>query len=683
MNNTATSPPICTVKAKELSQHNDVRQDPYYWLNDRNDPEVIDYLKEENSYTESVTAGGSEFRSELFEEMKGRIKEDDSSVPYLLRGYWYYSRFEKGFEYPLYCRKEGSLEMSEEVILNVNDLAKGHSYFDLGGLSISPSNKIIAFGVDKISRRIYTIHFKDLETGEISKTEIQNTTGGCVWANDNKTVFYSSKDSQTLRSDKIHRFNIENGQGIEVYHESDEAFYTSVSKSKSRQYIQIVSSSSLTTEYRFLNADTPEGNFTTFHPRERGLEYGIAHYADVWYVVTNYNAINFRLMKCTVDETDKSSWEEVIAHRDDVLLEGIELFDDYLVVEERREGLTHMVIKQFSTNRSFELPIDDNCYTLGGGANPEFNTNILRYSYSSLKTPSSSYDYNMETGDRTLLKQQEIVGGYNRDEYDSERLFVVARDGKKVPVSMVYRKGFEKNGKQPLLLYGYGSYGHSMDPMFSSFRLSLLDRGFAFAIAHIRGGEELGRKWYDDGKLLNKKNTFNDFIDCAKYLVSENYTSENHLYAMGGSAGGLLMGAIANMEPSLFNGVVAAVPFVDVVTTMLDETIPLTTGEFDEWGNPKDQKYYEYIKSYSPYDNVESKDYPNMLVTTGLHDSQVQYWEPAKWVAKLRAVKTDQNVLLLKTEMDFGHGGASGRFERLKEIALDYYFILDLENITK
>jgi len=683
MNKDAANKPICPAIPKELIAHDDVRQDPYYWLNDRTNPEVIKYLEEENEYTSVVIAGGESFRTSLFDEMKSRIKEDDSSVPYKLRGYWYYTRFEIGSEYPIHCRKKDSLDNDEEIMLNVNDLAKDHAYYHLGGLSISANNSIISFGVDTLSRRIYTIYFKDLVSGNILDVTVENTTGSCVWSNDNKTVFYTTKDPQTLRSDKIHRFDLEANLSVEVYHEVDESFYTSVSKTKSREYIMISSSSSITSEYQYIDANAPVGEFTIFQPRIRSHEYGVAHFKDSWFIVTNSDALNFRLMKCSLEQTSMDHWVEVIPHREDVLLEGIELFDDFMVVEERRMGLTNMVINQFSTGKSYDLPVDDDCYTMGSGINPEFDTNHLRYSFTSLVTPASVYDYNMETGERELLKQQEIIGGYDNSQYQSERILVEARDGEKVPMSMVYKKGFRKDGSRPILLYGYGSYGHSMDPTFSSIRLSLLDRGFAFVIAHIRGGEELGRKWYEGGKLLNKKNTFNDFIDCAKYLVNEKFTSERHLYAMGGSAGGLLMGAVVNMEPELFNGVVAAVPFVDVVTTMLDESIPLTTGEFDEWGNPKDKSSYDYIKAYSPYDNIEAKEYPNMLITTGLHDSQVQYWEPAKWVAKLRTMKTDNNVLLLKTEMDFGHGGASGRFEQLKEIALDYYFLFALEGIEK
>jgi oligopeptidase B len=661
--------------------HGDVRNDKYYWLNDREDEEVIDYLKRENQYTKEVMADTEQFQSALYEEMVGRIKQQDESVPYFLNGYWYYTRFEEGKEYPVYCRKKESLDTEEVVLLNVNEMAEGHAYYQVGGLSISPDNKLLSFGVDKVSRRIYTIHFKNLETGEILEQTIENTTGGSTWAADNNTLFYTTKDEQTLRSDRIHRYSLGDNTSVEVFHEADETFYTCVYKSKSREYIIISCGSTTTSEYRYIRADRPTDEFKVFQTRERKLEYGIAHFNNHWYVVTNWDATNFRLMKCGLEETAKEHWEEVISHREDTLIEGVELFNDYMVVEERTGGLNHLRVRQMSTGEEHYVAMDEDTYTCGVGTNPEFNTEILRFGYTSLITPASTFDYNMADRSRKLMKQQEVVGGYDKELYHTERRMVPARDGVQVPVSIVYKKGYGLNGNSPLLLYAYGSYGHSMDPYFSSYRLSLMDRGFAYVIAHIRGGEELGRPWYENGKLLNKKNTFYDFIDCAKYLIENKYTSAEHLYAMGGSAGGLLMGAVINMAPELWNGVIAAVPFVDVVTTMLDESIPLTTGEFDEWGNPKEEEYYWYIKSYSPYDNVEAKEYPNMLVTTGLHDSQVQYWEPAKWVARLRDLKTDDNILLLQTEMDFGHGGASGRFERIREIAQEYAFLLDLEDI--
>ncbi|UTW67953.1 S9 family peptidase [bacterium SCSIO 12643] len=669
---------------KELQIHNDTRIDPYYWMNDRNDPEVIDYLNAENDYTKSVMKHTDDFQEALFQEMKGRIKEDDQSVPYKFNGYFYYSRFEKGNEYAINCRKKGSLDNEEEIIVDQNVRAKGHDYYALGGLSISDNNKLVAIGEDTVSRRIYHIQFMDLETGEMLSDRLENTTGGITWAADNKTVFYSQKD-ETLRSYKIYRHVLGTSQeeDVLVFHEDDATFNTFVYRTKSRQFIIIGSGSTLSTEYKYLDANDPLGEFTVFQKREDEHEYGIAHYDGYWYVSTNWNAKNFRLMRTPVGKTEKEHWEEVIPHREDVLLEDLEIFNDYLVLGERQDGLTKLRIMPWDGSEEHYIKFNDPAYMVYTSVNRDYDTKVLRYGYTSLTTPSSLYDYNMETREQELLKQQEVVGGYNVDEYESKRFMATARDGKKVPISLVYKKSLKRPEGNPMLLYAYGSYGYSIDPGFSSTRLTLLDRGFVFAIAHIRGSQTLGREWYEDGKMMNKKNTFFDFIDCAEFLIEEKYTTSDHLYAMGGSAGGLLMGAIINYRPDLWNGVVAAVPFVDVVTTMLDESIPLTTGEFDEWGNPKEEEAYHYIKSYSPYDNVEAKDYPNMLVTTGLHDSQVQYWEPAKWVAKLRDMKTDNNILLLKTNMEAGHGGASGRFEGLKETALEYAFFLDLEGITK
>jgi len=669
---------------KELQIHNDTRIDPYYWMNDRNDPEVIDYLNAENDYTKSIMKHTDHFQEELFQEMKGRIKEDDQSVPYKFNGYFYYSRFEKGNEYAINCRKRGSLDNDEEIIVDQNVRAKGHDYYALGGLSISDDNKLVAIGEDTVSRRIYHIQFMNLETGEMLSDRLENTTGGITWAADNKTVFYSQKD-ETLRSYKIYRHVLGTSQtdDVLVFHEDDATFNTFVYRSKSREYIIIGSGSTLSTEYKYLDAHDPLGEFTIFQKREDDHEYGIAHYDGYWYVSTNWNAKNFRLMRTPVGKTEKENWEEVIPHREDVLLEDLEIFNDYLVLGERQDGLTKLRIMPWDGSEEHYIKFNDPAYMVYTSVNRDYDTKVLRYGYTSLTTPSSLYDYNMETREQELLKQQEVVGGYNVDEYESKRFMATARDGKKVPISLVYKKSLKRPEGNPMLLYAYGSYGYSIDPGFSSTRLTLLDRGFVFAIAHIRGSQTLGREWYEDGKMMNKKNTFFDFIDCAEFLIEEKYTTPDHLYAMGGSAGGLLMGAIINYRPDLWNGVVAAVPFVDVVTTMLDESIPLTTGEFDEWGNPKEEEAYHYIKSYSPYDNVEAKDYPNMLVTTGLHDSQVQYWEPAKWVAKLRDMKTDHNILLLKTNMEAGHGGASGRFEGLKETALEYAFFLDLEGIKK
>ena len=675
--------PVCKKIEKELSIHGDVRIDPYYWLNDREDPEVIAYLNAENEYTHSVMHKTEPFQKKLYDEIVNRIKKDDETVPYLLNGYWYYVRYVEGGEYPLYCRRKGNLEAEEEIMLNVNEMAEGHAYYQVGGVSVSPDSKTIAFGVDNVSRRIYTIYFKDLVNNKILDISIPNTTGSASWANDNNTLFYSVRNEQTLRSEWIMKYSMAHDKSEEVYFEKDETFTTFVYKSKSKKYIIIASSSTLTNEYMYLDAGDPDGEFKVFQERVRGIEYGIAHAEDRWYVLTNWDAINFRLMECEEGATGKDNWKEVIAHREDVLLEGIDAFRDYLVLSERSNGLTHLRIMPSNGAKDHYMEVDEAAYSLWSDNNPEFDTEWFRVGYTSLITPSSIFDYNMNTRERVLKKEQEVVGGYDKSAYRTERTFVTVRDGANVPVSIVYKGELTRDGKRPLLLYGYGSYGNSIDVYFSHSRLSLLDRGFVYVIAHIRGGEEMGRHWYDDGKLLKKKNTFYDFIDCGKYLIEEGYTSTPHLYAMGGSAGGLLMGAVINLEPDMWNGVVAAVPFVDVVSTMLDETIPLTTGEYDEWGNPNDETYYKYIKSYSPYDNIEAKNYPNLLVTTGLHDSQVQYWEPAKWVARLREFKTDNNLLLLKTEMEQGHGGASGRFQRFKDVAFEYAFLLSLENIKE
>ncbi|MFO7719641.1 MAG: S9 family peptidase [Gillisia sp.] len=681
------TPPEAIKITKELKAHDQVRIDDYYWMNNREDPQVINYLNSENDYNEKMTAHTKEFQTKLFNEMKSRIKEDDKSVPYKLNGYWYLTRFEIGKDYPIYSRKKESLDAPEEILFDVNEMAEGFDYYSLGGLNVSPDNKLIAFGVDTLSRRKYTIQIKNLETGEILPLKIETTTGGSTWANDNKTLYYTKKDEQTLRSNQIfkHIWGTDPSNDQLVFEEKDETFNTYIYKSKSKKYLIIGSGSTLTSEYQILNADTPEGEFKIFQPRERGLEYGISHYEDYFYVLTNKDgATNFKLMKTPVDNTEKENWLEVIPHRDDFLLEDLDIFKEYLVVSERHNGLNKIKITRWDDNTSYYLPFDNETYTAYTSINPDFDTNILRYTYNSLNTPTSVVDFNMATREKTILKEQEVLGGiFNKDNYISERIWATAEDGTKIPVSIIYKKGIKKDGNNPLLQYAYGSYGSTIDPYFSTARLSLLDRGFIYAIAHIRGGEYLGRTWYEDGKLLKKKNTFTDYIDVSKYLIEQNYTSPKHLYAMGGSAGGLLMGVVVNMAPELYNGVIAAVPFVDVITTMLDESIPLTTGEYDEWGNPNSKQYYDYMLSYSPYDNVKRQDYPNMLITTGLHDSQVQYWEPAKWVAKLRDFKLDDNILLLHTNMEAGHGGASGRFEALKEVAEEYAFLLDLEGITE
>jgi oligopeptidase B len=619
--------------------------------------------------------------------MKSRIKEDDESVPYLYNGYYYITRFEKGQDYPIYSRKKGSLTAPEEIMFNGNEMAKGHKFFQLSGISISNDNQFAIFSLDVVGRRIYTIQIKNLKTGEILSDKIENATGNVAWANDNKTFFYTRQDEKTLRSDKVykHKLGANTAQDVLVYFEKDDTFNVSVMKGKSKKYIAIGSSSTLTDEYRTILADEPDSEFKVFQERVRGLEYSISHYGDSFYIVTNADdATNFKLMKTSENATAKTNWKDLIPHRKDVLIEGIDIFKDYLVVSERSNGLNKIRIMPWSGTGEYYLPFDIETYTAYTTTNVDFDTDVLRYGYQSMATPSSVIDFNMKTKTKEIKKEQQVLGGkFDKKNYIEERIWATAADGTKVPMSVVYRKGLKKNGKNPLLQYAYGSYGMSMDPYFSSTRLSLLDRGFVYVIAHIRGGEDLGRQWYEDGKLLKKRNTFTDFIECSKYLIAEKWTSSEHLYAEGGSAGGLLMGAVANMAPSLYNGIIAQVPFVDVMTTMLDDTIPLTTGEYDEWGNPNDKKYYDYMLSYSPYDNVKAQDYPNMYVSTGLHDSQVQYWEPAKWVAKLRVTKTNDKQLFLDTNMDAGHGGASGRFEALKELAKEFAFLLDLEKIEK
>ncbi len=683
---TLNKAPIAKKEPKQLEIHNDVRIDNYFWLNDREDEEVIAYLNAENEYTKETLKHTESFQKELFEEMKGRIKEDDASVPYKLNGYWYITKFEKGKGYPIYTRKKESLDAEEELLFDCNEMAKEHTYFKLGGISISPDNTMASFSVDTVSRRQYTLQIKSLITGEVFFDKIENTTGSSTWANDNKTLFYSKKDEVTLRSDKIykHKLNTSKSQDVLVFNETDETFNTFVYKTKSKKYLVIGSSSTLTSEYRILNANTADGEFKVFQERERELEYSISHYDDSFYIITNKdNATNFKLQKTPEHKTEKENWTDVLPHRDSVLIEEIEIFNKYLVVNERENGLNRIRIIGWNGEEDYYLPFSNETYTAGIGNNPDFNSTDLRYSYNGLTTPNSVIDYNFDTKEKKILKEQTVLGGlFDKNNYESDRIWATARDGAKIPISLVYKKGLNLDGNNPLLQYAYGSYGSTIDPYFSSIRLSLLDRGFIYAIAHIRGGEYLGRKWYEDGKLLKKMNTFTDFIDCSKHLINENYTSSKHLYAMGGSAGGLLMGTIVNLNPELYNGVIAAVPFVDVVTTMLDDSIPLTTGEYDEWGNPNEKEYYDYMKSYSPYDNVMKKAYPHMLVTTGLHDSQVQYWEPAKWVARIRDVKTDDKRLLFHIDMDSGHGGASGRFESLKEVALEYAFLLDLEGIN-
>lgn len=691
------TPPSAKKEPKKLEVHGDTRIDNYFWMRltdeqkeaetpDAQTQQVLDYLNSENDYLKASLKHTEKLQDDLYEEITGRIKQDDESVPFKKNGYEYYTRFEKGQDYALYCRKALGDRAKEEVMLDGPTMGKDKSYFALGGMNVSKNNQLLVYGVDYVSRREYTLFVKDLSSGKVLEDKIEKTTGSAVWANDNKTIFYTKKDPQTLRSFQVykHRLGTPQSQDELVFEEEDETYYCSVWKSKSEDYIMIGTFQTLSSEYRVLDANNPDGEWKVIQEREKDHLYSVNHFGDHFYIISNDGAKNFKLMKTPIDKTDKSNWVEVIGHRPDVLLEDIEIFKQHFLLTERINGLTQLRVCNWDSDEHHYIKFDDPTYMAYVGQNPDFESNTLRFGYSSLTTPNTIYDYELDTKDRKLMKRTEVIDDeFKPENYKSERIFVTVRDGAKVPVSIVYHKDTELSDKTPLLLYAYGSYGSSMDAYFSSVRLSLLNRGFVYAIAHIRGGEEMGRHWYEDGKLLKKKNTFYDFIDCAKALVDKGYTSSEHLYAMGGSAGGLLMGAVVNMEPELWNGVIAAVPFVDVVSTMLDETIPLTTFEFDEWGNPKDKKYYDYMLSYSPYDNVEAKDYPNMLVTTGYWDSQVQYWEPAKWVAKLRDLKTDDNTLLLYCNMEVGHGGASGRFRRYKETAMEYAFLLDLEGITE
>jgi oligopeptidase B len=677
------APPEAKKIPMELTIHGHTRVDNYYWLRERENPEVIEFLEAENEYKEKVMAHTEQVQDELFEEIKSKIKQEDESVPYKKNGYYYYSRTVPETEYFLVCRKKGSLDADEEIMLDVNQMAEGYEYYQLGGTAVSPDNKLLAFSVDTVSRRKYTIWFKNLETGEILEDAIPLTSGGIVWANDNKTVYYVLKDDVTLRSERImkHTLGTPFEDDEEVFYEDDETFSVFIYKTKSEKYLLIGSESTLTSEYRFLDASNPNGEFKIIQPRTRELEYSVDHFGNDFYIRTNLDALNFKLVKTPVTATTKENWQEVISHRDDVYFSGFEILKDYLVVSERKEGITQLRVVPWSGNGEYYIDFDEDIYTVGSNVNLDFDTEIFRFSYTSLTTPNSVFDFNLNTKERTLLKEEEVLGGFDKTNYETKRIYATAGDGTSIPMSLVYRKGLQKNGKNPALIYGYGSYGYTMDPTFRLPILPLLDRGFVYAIAHIRGGQINGRAWYEDGKLLNKMNTFTDFNDCAQHLINEGYTNEDKLFAKGGSAGGLLMGACMNMRPDLYKGMIANVPFVDVVTTMLDETIPLTTSEYDEWGNPNNEKYYHYMLAYSPYDNVEAKEYPALLVTTGLHDSQVQYWEPAKWVAKLRELKTDDNPLIFHINMDYGHGGASGRFQWIKDTALEYAFMFDLLGI--
>ena len=682
--------PTTEKKPYEMIAHGDKRIDDYYWMNDyfKKGPDstkVVDYLKAENAYLDTMMSATRKLRDDLYNEMRARIKEKDESVPVFNNGYYYYTRTDEGKQYYKYCRKKGTLDAPEEILLDVDSMGTDIPYLSVAGFNVSPDNKLLAFGVDKVSRRQYTLQVKNLETGEILKDQITGASAGIAWAADSKTFFYTLNNPATLLTEKIKRHTLgdDASKDVVVYQEKDPTNYIGVYKTKSNKYVVIVSSATLSSEYRVLDAGNPAGEFKVFQPRMKEVLYTIDHWGDKFLITTNWNAKNFKLMETPVDKTASDNWKDVIAHRPDVLLEGISVFKDHWVITERKEGLLQLRVREVNSNNEHYLDFGEPAYAAYVGANPDFNATTLRYNYTSMTTPNSVFDYNMTTKDKKLMKEAPVLGGFNKADYVTERKFVTARDGARVPLSIVYKKGTALDGSAPLLLTGYGSYGSSSDANFSSSRLSLLNRGFVFAIAHIRGGEEMGRQWYEDGKMMKKINTFNDFIDCGEYLIKEKYTSKGHLYAVGGSAGGLLMGAIANMAPDLWNGIVAHVPYVDVITTMSDPSIPLTTNEYDEWGNPENKEHYMYMKSYSPYDNVEKKNYPNILVTTGLHDSQVQYFEPAKWVAKLREMKTDNNVLLLQTKMTAGHGGASGRFDYLKDVALEYAFYFSLEGITE
>ena len=698
MNSCAKVPPDVKKISHDMEAHGDKRIDNYYWMRltdeqksaekyDEQTQDVVDYINKETGYLNNSLKHTKKLQNTLYDEMVGRIKKDDESVPYLDNEYYYYSRYEKKKEYPIYCRKHKSLNNDEEIILDVNILAEGYEYFAIGGMSVSPNNKWISYGVDTLSRRFYNIYFKNLVTGEVIEKTIPNTTGGVAWANDNKTVFYTSKNKITLLGEKIyrHKMGTDSKKDELIYEEKDETFYNGVYRSKSGKYIIIYNSSTLVSDYHIMSADNPNGEFINFTPRGVKHEYDIQHYRDHFYIISNMDAPNNRLMRTDINSTDISNWEEVISHRGDVHLLGLEIFENHLVLSERKDGLRAIRIKNMNTKTDTYLDFNEETYSAYISTNEEYNTNILRYSYSSMLVPSSVFDYNMDTGERVLLKQREVPGkGYDQNLYEAKTIYAISRDGKeKIPIYLVYRKDLKKKGPQPLLLYSYGSYGSTSDPYFSSTRLSLLDRGFIYALTNVRGSQIYGRKSYEDGKLLKKKNTFFDFIDAGKFLVSEGYTSPDQLLCSGGSAGGLLIGAVVNMEPGLWKGAIASVPFVDVVTTMLDPSIPLTSNEWDEWGDPRKEDYYNYMLSYSPYDQVSDIKYPNMLVTSGFFDSQVQYWEPLKYVAKLRDHWLGNNELYLYMNMDAGHGGKSGRFQIYREIALEYAFLLDLVGVNK
>jgi oligopeptidase B len=681
--------PIANKQAKEITTHNHTRIDNYYWLNEKENPETIAYLEAENAYTEAMMQDTKVLQEQLFEEMKGRIQEDDFSVPYLLGNYWYYSRYYTGMEYPLFCRiaekpsnfGDSKTFQNEHIFLNVNELAKEYSYFSVNSLAISPKENLLAYAEDTVSRRIYTIRLKNLVSNQNLTDTIIETSGTVLWA-DEQTIIYVKKDVESLRDYQVfrHKIGTEQAEDELLFEETDDTFYVDLSLAKSKKYIFVHSISTLTDEVQFLDLTNPNGKLQIIEPRTRNLKYSVEHWGNDFIIRNNENAENFKIAKTPITKPQKENWTEIIAHDANVFIENFDVFEEFLVIEKRENGLIKFQIYSWKDfGKPYEVEFDENTYLAYLDINNELHSTELRFVYTSLTTPSSVFMYNMQNKQKTLLKQQTVLGNFDKNNYQSDRIWATATDGTKIPISLVYHKNTVLDGTAPLLQYGYGSYGITIDATFSSARLSLLDRGFVYAIAHIRGGQELGRQWYENGKLLQKMNTFTDFIAVSEHLISQKYTNKNRLFAYGGSAGGLLMGAIINLRADLYMGIIAAVPFVDCVTTMLDDTIPLTTFEYDEWGNPNEKTYYDYMLSYSPYDNVVAKDYPNILITTGLHDSQVQYFEPAKWTAKLRAYKTDNNLLLLHTDMSAGHGGASGRFKRLYDIALEYAFMLKLQ----
>lgn len=679
-------PPVAKKDSIELKLHGHTRTDDYYWMKNRKEDRVYNHLNKEKGYHDKVMSPLKDFSENLFFELKSRIKQDDSSVPYFFNGYWYITRFEEEKQYPIYIRKKDSMENPEELLFDCNKMAKEHEYFDLRGISVSPDNSKVAYGIDTQSRRMYTLYVKDLHSDKVLDFKVENTDGRGIWAQDNKHLFFATKNVETLRTERIYRADIfdKTKSPTEVYFEKDETFSVYCSGSKSREYIFISSVSTLTTEHQFLSSKKPFGEFQVIQKRIRGLEYGVSQYENHFYIVTNINgAKNFKIVRTPIEAPTSENWEVIIPHSKNVLIEDLEIFHDFMVITERRNGLSMLRVKSWDDTEDYHIPFKGETYTVYSGVNPDYRTSKLRFGYTSLSTPSSIYEYDMVNKELKLLKRLEVMDSkFDINNYIEKRLWAVSRDDQKIPISLIYHKDTLPSINTPLIQYGYGAYGYTIDPSFSSNRLSLLDRGYIFAIAHVRGGEYLGRKWYDTGKLLSKKNTFNDFIDCSRFLIEKGYTSSNHLYALGGSAGGLLVGAVVNQAPKLYNGIIAAVPFVDVVTTMLDSSIPLTTSEYDEWGNPNDEAYYKYILSYSPYDNVKKQEYPHIYVTTGLHDSQVQYWEPVKWVSKLREHNTTDSLVLLDINLSTGHSGSSGRFNALKEISRQYSFLLALEGLV-